>query len=457
VASIKRNQIVAAGALLIVLLLVLAASGAFPLSVISSGNTYFNPNDGQAYFVSSVANNLPGEQVVHVYTGQEVGNYTLANGTVIWPKTSYVLSLSPNSFQCEYQMLRQERGWPFTIYAYYDFSGFTRISKVKVSANKGGIEQTQYFDNALTVSTLSFTDPDGKGKVTVQSQGGFVGAKECPSLAGNYVMLEDGRILQKSEFDSCVLLYPLSFAYCNDYSAAVRTQFSSSGGSFTPQISKSVGTFPVNLVAVPVMTVTASSEWFDAQFYSAPVEAKPSLVDFVVANGDAGQASTATARVRNVGQGAGIFSITINGAQQGGTGVLQPNQEQQLFFSLINPPVAQKQSVQWDACAVYSSQSSGGASSCLTRFSEVAPSGTPNQCGNKWCQSDLGENSQTCPADCAGVITCSEGYTPKQDSMGNQYCEKIPGIDGGLNWTLVAVVGILLAGGLAALFAGKRK
>jgi len=422
----KKTLIISGISLLILgaIISVLFLTGVIPQSVLSADEIAVG-TDGKTYWTFFASANKPNEQYIFTYTPTDY-SYTNSTGKVrVDPSNFLTLAIKPKEPKCIYQAEKVRKSGTWASIDYYVFNNPKREMNIEIADRDSQIKTL----NGATVSSLTINDPDGKGKLVIETQGLLMGADDCPSPT-NVVLVEfkDGELgyYYKNDVDDYVEnanAVDLIINLISSKSTFQRTfnpnsQFTSSfiSDSWTGEELKGVIQF-----GYPTFTITADQDYFDSIIYVEPVQAKPNIVSINIPNeikqDDSG---TGTIVFSNSGEN-GLVRLEIT------SDIMSVSSYSQNFelgnsytasFTLKAGTNIKSGNINVKVCSVSQFSTTNNCDTKSKGISIVSKdSKVDEECGNGKCEDS--ETNLTCPDDCKVLVTCGDNICQKTENFGS--------------------------------------
>ncbi len=441
----KKKNVLILSILGILLALLLIASQQF--SILGVSQISMGP-DGKPQWTFYLRPSGEGEKMVFYSPNpSEMGSYSDSSGGKYVPQDDFYIAFYPHPTTCTYGLVENTdwrdsvNNWFKDIFGaekvrYYGVAeSFERSAPIDIKLSK--TEKMQKIDGFNIGEMIMFNDDfDSKGALAVQAQGGLVGKFDCADTGGD-LAISVGQ-------DTGIIRYWYDKDARDDsFSRLSRDSWSSVYDVCEPSADKTrlICTKGYQSLGSGTVTVTADADYLDYQYYP-PTEGEPQIVE-VAAQAEVKQNTYGSVKViaKNIGDSAGVFSITGSGGVSIFPSVttvsLKPGEQMPVMFSVIGPMVNKDTAVagKFEMCSlgqfstpVCDSESFGMTVTVATPKSEY--------CGDKLCQ--VNENFNTCPQDCdqtptcdgnhmeiqSGSCVCVEGYEMQEDALGRQFCEE---------------------------------
>jgi len=463
----QKKQLQIVGVILAIVVLGLLMNGNLPFAILSSSSVQVGGEDtsgGMYWVVTGTAENVDSGYTFTMLPDEEVNDL----GETITPKDSLTLKIQTEEKNCEYSLspktsnlITIKKFW-ITLYTYnlkyYTLLDPERNFKVKIDPDKG---ETKYLDGSLQDS-VDIEDPDGKGTLTVQTQGALVTKDDCPDKS-DVAIIESGgkyKVIYKSELDKDLsnvedsgiygILIDLIFnrdalydVYYRNYDT--NSDFTSEFNSY-PTVTSSLLVGEIN-IGNPVFTITADQDFFNSFVYTPPQSSDPYIDKINVGDIKSDGTGTISVVVGNRNSNSGNVLLEISSPYASFT----PSSENfaltkssTRYFTEKANNVENQNPITAKVCTV----NQFGDNKCDSKT--VSQSITRDEiitiCGDNICQSN--ENDATCPKDCYDEPGCKEEnevctsdtecctnldcYNGKCIPSGDQTCESCT--DWGLNF-----------------------
>lgn len=357
-------------------------------------------SDGKVYWVFTASANKPYEN--YQFYSQPPA-YTKSDGSTVTPKNGVSIGVQRSDGACVYQATKISR---FIGSDYYIFSNPQKVVNVSFTDGRGNLKTI----DGTGVSSTQFTDSDGKGVVTIETQGLLSGKYNCPS-PNDVAMIKqkDGTLkfyyrsdLQNANsFDLAKLLIQTIVGY------PINSQFTSTFTS-TPTFNGNdlTGTTSIGNV---VFTITADQDYFNSAVFIPSKEADPRIDRLNVPNEIKQDGSSSmTVQISNRGD-KGKISITTESS----TFSISPSstnadldKSYTASFTLKAPNVVKSGDIKVTVCSV--SQFNSPKCDSKTETVNVVSGGVSQFCGDNICQSN--ENFNTCQVDCPSLPATNQNY-----------------------------------------------
>lgn len=379
-------------------------------------------SDGKVYWVATGTADQLGEEI---YTfNYKPSNYTLSSGQIVSPKAVDIYIQKQDSY-CSYTLNKKSIVKtvfliPYTL-TYYELSNPAKTVNIKVSDSKG---DSIMMDGTL-VQSATMNDKDGKGSITIQTNGLLSGKMSCPEQSD--VIVVGNKFLSKSAY--------LSMKGTDVSGLAENTNFIR-GFESAPVIS---GTSSVrgdiSSLGNVKFTLTADQDYFNSVIYTPAVTGNPSVSDSDISISDIKPDSTGTASVsiRNLNSGSALFKVEAsisNGAVNPSSQNAYIDGSKTFYFNIKTNDVITTDSFKVKVCSV----NQFGSSKCDTASKSFdIKNYVSSFCGDGTCDSN--ENNVTCSQDCKLIqpkpnktVVCSwyqEEYTRTEINRGTLYWRSI--------------------------------
>lgn len=450
-------------------------------------------DDGIPYWIIQVDGKSIGGEYVFSAVSNDLEEYPTSQGTVV-PQEDISITIKDISTQCIYTLGDGDDRFVDDVAQlfgsdtyYYEISPTTKTSVFMTFfddlSNK---EQTVDALDWVNGNEVSFEYNDGV--INVEPLGGFVGNYQCPQLS-EYVAVIDRSNYNEVKFGK----YETSY-FSGDYTNFEdKTSQVTSGLGMTCSVkgtdsSGTQQTIVCNVgddntivsTANPVVLLTADANYLDFKYVATTV-GDPEIVDVSFPDSmNAGEISSITVRVKNIGDDKGNFkvkltspSLTISPSTIGIT--LNAGESDDVSFVAVSPTgqtsdIKSSASVQFcslgefalaGTCDTYEDISITVGEQETFKITEDEPT-----CGNGVCDSN--ENSATCPSDCGTTLVCdglymskynnkcvcADGYEMTEDDYGNEYCAEV---ESEINIVAIAILLTMLVVLIIMIIVAKRR
>lgn len=383
---------------------VLINTGLISQSVLSISPVAVERGDNVYWVYTGSANNL-NEKVTFI--GRKPSNYETNDGTEIRPQKGLEVSISKKQNSCIYRVDKQTiTKFFFFDWEYYILNNPEREALIDVTSEDN---QKATIDGTV-VDSVTFRDNDGRGEVTLETQGILAGKVDCANYE-NVALYDDGggiRFVNRNDLENRISSFNILgglTSWLNTIQDEVRTnsQFVSSFTNIGFDGKKVEGLLNFGNV---VFTITADQEYFDSVVYTPPKITDPRIDDILIP--DAIKADgTATMRVIISNRDSGTEGNILVTAQSdsasitpSSTNVLLRNNVEVNFNIKVDNRVKNNQDLTVEVC----SKSQFGGENCdreTVSFDIIAD--TPDEfCGDNICQAS--ESKTSCAVDCLDPI-----------------------------------------------------
>jgi hypothetical protein len=378
-----------------------------------------------------------------------------------------------------------------------------------VSSSAGG---TATLNGTLVGNQVVIQDPDGKGTITLTTQGGFGTSVNCPSPSGIYVLNNNGipKPVISDQYTqsvntginncaaSCILFGSIGCTSClyNHFTSTIQgsglpiaTNFNGEfqllqfGDPYGTAIKTMMnGQAQPGRFQNPVVEITADADYVNALYYDVPKTTTPEIKSLSCIQAPESSQSSVLAIVKNTGNTADNYNYQISTTlgsltpSQGPLTVSAGGESMQAF--IWSTPSVSADSPYTMTLKVCSSGEFGGSvcdiETCTNTIKDIPtpvippinPEPTPNKCGNEICEANIGETYLTCPTDCqvpvpvvdcsatpnshltSGECVCNDGFARSFDAQTGKMACNKPAET---DWMAYAVYGLL---GVAVLALG---
>lgn len=413
--------------------------------------------DGKVYWVATgVADQLSDETFTFNY---KPSNKTLNDGSIVSPKAVDIYVQKQDSY-CEYTLNKKSIVKtvffiPYTL-TYYELSNPAKTVNIQVSDSKG---DSVVMDGTL-VSSKTMNDNDGKGSVTIQTNGLLSGKMNCPEQSD--VIVVGNKFLSKSAY--------LSMKGTEVSGLAENTNFIR-GFETAPVIS---GTSSVrgdlNSIGNVVFTFTADQDYFNSVVYTPSVTGNPSISSVNINDIKPDSTGTASVNIKNLNSGNALFVVKgsiSNGAVNPSSQNVYISGSKTVYLNIKTNDMKTTDSLKIEVCSV----NQFGSSKCDTASKSFdIKDSVSTFCGDGNCDSN--ENNVTCSQDCKLVqpipipdLVCDKWYQIEGTQTDYKYnilffkfgatttpvCKVNPLIN------IIAVVVVIIVLGSVALYSMKPK
>lgn len=360
-------------------------------------------DDGKVYWLFTASVNNLDEKVTFTYRTPD--KYVKNDGTEITPTEGMSVSLSKRKNLCEYRATKQTiTRYLFWTYEYYTLNNPERTALIEVRDGNGN----NVVMDATVVDSEVMTDSDGKGKITIQTQGFLGGKVDCPDYDNVAIYYDnDGELQIKDKFQLENKIYDISiFGNLFDLISTVtrtvntNTAFINSfedidfdGNKFTGDLDFGNG----------VITITADQEYFDSTIYTPPAEVDPRIKDInypdeIIQDGT----GTMTVKIDNRKDSEGTVKVeatssyfTINPSSKN---VLLEDEATVQFNLKASNTLKDNAKINVEVC----STNQFGDKNCDEDdvSIDIVENDPDKLCGDGICQVDIGETETNCPDDC---------------------------------------------------------
>lgn len=338
--------------------------------------------DGKAYWLLTASANNIDETSIFTYNPS---TYTTLDGTQIKPKDSLVITFSKQESQCVYQAQKIQKSFLGLDRSYYILQNPEREANILIFDGNG--QQTTL--DATLVQSKTIKDIDGKGSLTIETQGILAGKTDCPNYENVAIVWNSGNPIfyEKSDYE----LKLSSNARKNNIFPSSFDSFPTfNGGELRGDINIGNGVF----------TITADQDYFDSVVISPSKVAKPKITEIIIPEEiKEDTPSTMKVIIENDGDDGNIIieaesdAMSINPSS---TNILLRDSKTISYTLQLTGDIG-SQSVKVTAC----SGNQFGEGNCDTKtksFKIVSGDTGLGYCGDGICQ--LFESKTTCASDC---------------------------------------------------------
>jgi len=341
---------------------------------------------------------------------KKMGKYTYPDGKIVTPKQSMAILIQEQDSSCRYSVIDLGDG----------IKGLSNPSiDIELFVLDGHSAQSQILKGEKADS-VTFTDPDGEGKLVVSSTGILGRESRCPDYENVALVKEDNlwKVVYKSEVlqrrEDCRIIGG-NMAYCivgffKDYKD--NTQFTSAFTSYYVSGTEVRGR-GLNL-GEATFTITADEDYFESVIYTPPKDCEPEITDIAIAK-EIKEGSSSSVRVNIENKKDADCKVTISMSSLDDISFSPKSREVTLrddattTFTISNGDDIGDKSIEAEACFI--SQFEGETCDIKsTSFESIKKSIiTPSpkeECGDGTCQ-DF-ESYTTCPDDCEQPTGCEE-------------------------------------------------
>lgn len=411
--------------LAIILLAIFFSYGPNNLSILSQSTVNVNVDGtGKVYWViTGTAENLDSGYSFNYLPPKYTK--TDGTGTTVTPQSSLNIVIKTSEKSCTYQLQSKSK----TIYSipiiplvwYYDWTYTYKVLAnsektflIDVTPNRGN---KITLDGSLTNSE-TINDPDGKGSVTIQTQGALGTKYDCPEKS-DIAVIGSGtnkKIIDKSDlendldsFSSGSLITLIINAVLN-YQNVADVMFKNYDtnsiftGAFTtyPQVTDSY-IKGIKDMGNPVFTITADQDYFNSVVYTPPTSSDPYIDIINAPNIKKGSTGSISIVVKNRNSNSGSVTLTLSSPYAS----FNPSSEN---FVLTSSSTRSSQEsannivVDNPITAKVCTNNQFGTNKCDTKTVIQKITGEGLYCGDGICSSN--ENNATCPQDCYTPGNC---------------------------------------------------
>ena len=377
-------------------------------------------SNGKVYWVAAnVANSMDESWTFNYRVGQNVNDYTLQDGSVVKPQKSMSIYFSKGDSYCYYTFTEQYKTVYVTgiipeTFKYWILNNANRVANVRIRDSSGNDITV---NGAQTLDNTFYDKTDGKGSVTIQSQGLLVSDSDCPPQENVAVYVnKDGyaKVVYKDQLINKInsLGYFASFGNILNYlssSVDENTQFLNSFNNY--DMSPLSGYFKgYKNLGNSILTFTADQDYFDSVVYTPPKIVTPSIYQLICPSSiGTGASEGINVKIRNLDSGSSGY---VNIIPTGTNVVITPLSRNMLLSDTISVPftiTAQSLAGTGRVDVQVCSQSQFGGSKCdSSSCSFNIIENNPVICGDGVCQAS--ETNTTCPQDCGeSQIICGNG------------------------------------------------
>lgn len=357
--------------------------------------------DGKAYWVYTASANKPNENFIFTATPTK---FTEPDGTQVTPTQGITIVTSRSDGNCVYQTSKISR---FIGADYYILRNPEKVINVTFADGNNNIKTI----DGTVVQSVSFADPDGKGSVTIETQGYLSGKYNCPGYENvALIKQKDGTIkfYYKSDLESASAFDLTQLLIRSITGYPINTQFTSTMTS-TPTFdgNRIVGQIPLGNV---VFTITADQDYFDSLVYIPPKQTDPKI-DSIETPSEITKDGTSSMIVKISNQNSNSGTIAIS--TESSVFSVQPSQTNAELsttqisssFTIKAPNAVKSGNIKVTACSVDQFSSTQNCDSKTVSI-DVVSGGVNTFCGDNICQSN--ENFNTCSTDCKSQTTTEQ-------------------------------------------------
>lgn len=398
--------------------IVLHYSGLIQQSILAVSQVYVGGDEKVYWLATGTASNIDEGYTFNYKVGTNVNDYTKNDGSIIKPQQSMSLYISKQDSYCYYRLTKnvfkkQVLGITLWEFNYYILNNPDRIANILLK-DSNGITKTI---SGTTQTTATFADTDGKGQMTVQSQGLLSSNLDCPNYENVAIFIDNTggiKTTYRSQVDSVIQTNPAFISelfafFIQDISQKTtqNNQFLSSFSTSEINLENAFYKGDINLGSA-VFTVTADQDYFDSVVFTPSAEVKPFIYDIQYPSTvQIEKSASINVVLRNRESSSGYVTVS---AEPNGfsispleTSVLLSNEKNVYFTASAGNQIGQG-NIKFTVC----SQSQFGSSVCDSETIYIAKiSSQPTEyCGDGICQTN--ENYNTCSADCE--------YIPGEDN-----------------------------------------
>ena len=416
--KIKKNKLLRNILIIssILILLVIASYFSFVKQSVLVPPTTVSFANGKVYWIAAnIANSMDESWTFNYKVGDNVNNYALNDGTgrIVKPQKSMSITFSKGESYCYYTLTKTSIS--YTVlgipkkFDYWIFNNAQRVANVNIKDSSGN---SLTVNGAQTLDHTFYDRTDGKGSVTIQSQGLLVSDSDCPPQENVAIYVDKAgyaKITYKNQLEDAVNKYGGVYLNEIDKNTQDNTQFLN--GFTNYDMSPLDGYFKgYKNLGNSVLTFTADQDYFDSIIYTPPKIVTPSIYQLICPDSVAtGASESIMVKIKNLDTGSGYVNIIPIGTNA----VVTPLSRNMLLSDTISAPftitakaLAGTGRVDVQVC----SQSQFGGSKCdSSSCSFKIIENNPAVCGDGICQ--ISETNTTCPADCGGsvVAVCGNG------------------------------------------------
>jgi hypothetical protein len=368
------------------LILILSAGVLNSIYSVSSVNV---GSDGKVYWVVTASADSIDEGYSFNYNPSK---FTTPDGTSVTPKQALSLSISKADSYCSYQII--SGGFNYKL-----LSNAERTANVLI--RDGFNPNNPVTLDATIVQSKPIQDSDGKGNLTIKTQGLLTGKTDCPPTE-NVAIVGTGSSLN-----------PYEIVYKDRFTAFIpqkieNTQFISAF-KVKPIITSTSIKGDIELGS-GVFIITADQDYFDSVIVTPPKDVKP-YVDLInVPELKQGQTGSMSVMIKNSESSEGNIVVKVLDTDSSITPSSQNTilkDTKTLYFNIkaINQVTQDTGKIQVCGTNQFGSSSCSDKSFTLNIVSSSVI--ITEKCGDGICQSN--ENSATCSSDCEAIIECPQG------------------------------------------------
>lgn len=362
--------------------------------------------DGKVYWVFYASANKPNEQ--YLFTSNP-STYTKSDGTQVTPKSPLTLVISPSQPNCVYQSTQREQKYNLGLskFTYYVLNNPTKNIDVEITDRNGVIKTL----DGTSVNSITISDTDGKGSVTVESQGLLSGKYNCPNYDNVVVYTaKDGQTgyFYLSEWNSYfgtgagsklgTIPSTLS-SFQSNTKLNYNTGFTNSFISL-PNYDDTKVTGGINF-GYPTFTITTDQDYFNSVVYIPPKNADPRIDDINAPSKiEQDSSSSGTVDISNRGNSGTVY-LSINSdvfSISGFQSNFKLDTSKTISFTIKAPNTIKCGDINVQVC----STSQFSSNTCDTDKINICTVEKQKQeditCGDDICSSS--ETQATCPTDC---------------------------------------------------------
>lgn len=364
-------------------------------SVISLSSVNVGADGKVFWLLSGTANNIDeGYQFNY-----QPSTYTKVDGTQIKPQIPLTLYISKSNSYCDYTLSTiTYKRFLFPDYSYQVLSNPLRVANMNIKDGKG---VTTTLDATL-IQTKVLNDPDGSGKVTVQTQGVISSNKDCAESSDIAVIEHDGqhKIVSKSQLEIKLSTDSGVLTGTSMFKLSENTQFTSWFNTYPTLTSNDIkGNIDIGN---GLFTITADQDYFNSVVFLPPKQVNPNVLSINIPSSIQKGSSTGMSvdiKNENTAEGTAVIKITssqLSISPSSTNFILKSGERKTLYFTITAQNVVSSYTINAEICST--GQFDTPICDKETKTGQITTTPSITECGDNICQSN--ENDAVCPVDC---------------------------------------------------------